>query len=78
MDYDGGLQVRANGRHVDLTALRFDAATDVITAVVRGRRVPVLRLDVTPRRESPMAGQRIVLGGRAALIGDRIVSWAQV
>jgi hypothetical protein len=49
-----------------------------ITAVVRGRRVPVLRLDVTPRRESPMAGQRIVLGGRAALIGDRIVSWAQV
>ncbi len=74
IEHDGGLRIRARGRHVDLTALRFDATTDVITAAVRGRRVPVLRVDVGPQREPLSAGHPVVLTGRAALIGDRIVS----
>lgn len=59
---------------MDATGLVIDAARDVLTAEVRGRRVPLLRLDLDVPRAAPAAGEAFTVPGRASVIGSTNVS----
>jgi hypothetical protein len=48
---------RTHRRHVDATALRVVPAQEVVTAVVEGRRVPLLRFKLRYPDALPAAGE---------------------
>jgi len=68
--HQGGLRFSAAGRSLEATDLRVDAAREVLTAKIAGRRVPLLGLNLgTPK--VPQTGDVIVLpAGAATLSGE--------
>lgn len=74
VQHSGGLRISANGKHVDVTELQIDLAQDVVTGVIRGKRVPVLRVDVGEPRTLAPSGRPFQLSGNAAIAGDRLVT----
>lgn len=68
----GALRISVNGQHVDATDLRFEPAREVLTGVIRGKRVPLLRVKIAaPTTFTP--GRAVQLSGKASVIGSRIV-----
>jgi hypothetical protein len=74
VDLGGGLRVTANGRHVDATRMIIRLRERVVTAQVRGRRVPLLKLVVAPPASAPAPGERVVVSSRASVVGESVVS----
>jgi hypothetical protein len=73
IEHAGGLRFSARGRRVDATELIVDPGNDVMTGIVRGRRIPLLRLDMQFPPALPPAGRELVISGRAAVFGGSIV-----
>jgi len=68
--HEGGLRFSAGGRSLDATDLRVDAAREVLTAEVAGRRVPLLGLNLGKAR-LPQTSDVIVLpAGAGTLSGE--------
>jgi hypothetical protein len=74
IEHTGGVRFRARGRHVDATGLIVDPANRVVTADIRGRRVPLLVLDLQLPRAAPAAGEDVVIPGRASVFGGTLVA----
>jgi hypothetical protein len=73
IEHAGGLRFSARGRQVDARELIVDPGNHVMTGIVRGRRIPLLRLDMQFPRALPPDGREVVIGGRAAVFGGSIV-----
>lgn len=71
IELGGGLRVTARGDHVDATDLQLDPAQEVVTAIVEGRRVPLLRFRLRYPRTLPATGEPIIARGTTSLVGDR-------
>ncbi len=74
VEHAGALRISLKGRHVDATNLRLDPAKDVVTGVIEGRRVPLLRVDVGEPTTLAKPERPFALQGDAAVIGDRVLS----
>ena len=67
----GGLRFSAAGRSVDATEMIVDPTSSVVTALVHGRRLPLMSLDVgRPSRVPPKGGAHVVIPAGASLIGS--------
>ncbi len=73
INHAGALRFGARGERVRATDLIVDPVQDVVTAVVRGKRIPLLVLDVDLPRELPPAGEEITLEGRITAFGTSAV-----
>lgn len=73
IDLEGVLRISRGDKHVDATDLRIDAAQEVVTALVEGRRVPLLRFRLAYPRELPPAGSPFTAHGTVSIVGDRVV-----
>jgi hypothetical protein len=67
----GGLRISAGGDHVDATDLRLMPGDEVVTATVRGRRVPLLRFKLKYPRALPAEGNPFSARGTVSVVGDR-------
>jgi hypothetical protein len=74
IEHAGGLRFSVGGRHVDAADLALDPANAVVTAVVDGRRVPLLRLYPRFPRALPPDGQDIVITARVTVLGTSVVT----
>lgn len=73
VEHAGGLRITRKGRHVDATGLRLEPAKDVVSGVIEGRRVPLLRVDVGEPSTLAPPGRPFVIEGNAAVIGGRVL-----
>jgi hypothetical protein len=73
IDHAGALSFTARGKRVRARDLIVDPARDVITAVVRGKRIPLLVLDIDLPSELPPAGEEIIVDGRVTAFGTSAV-----
>lgn len=71
IELGGGLRLSTGDDHVDATALRMVPAQEVVTAVVEGRRVPLLRFKLRYPSALPAAGEPFTANGTASVVGDR-------
>lgn len=70
IEHSGGLRFSAAGHGVDARDLIVDPTSDVVTAEVRGRRVPLLALDVgNLDKVPPKSGAQVVIPASASLLG---------
>lgn len=70
----GGLRLSAARQSVEATDLIVDPTTDVVSARIRGRRVPLLSLDVgRPSPVPPKGGTQVVIPADASLLGGSAV-----
>jgi hypothetical protein len=66
----GGLRFSAGGQSVEATDLVVDPTSDVVSARIHGRRVPLLSLDLgQPSRVPPKGGTQVLIPAGASLIG---------
>ena len=70
----GGLRLSAGDRHVDATRLIVRLTERVVTAEVRGRRVPLLRLDGELPRTLPAPGEPVVIAARTSVVGETVAA----
>ena len=73
IELGGGLRISSRDDHVDATALRVVPAQEVVTAVVEGRRVPLLRFKLRYPRALPAAGEPFTAMGTTSVVGDRVL-----
>jgi len=71
IELGGGLRISTDDDHVDATALRVVPAQEVVTAVVEGRRVPLLRFKLRYPEALPAAGEPLTAIGTTSVVGDR-------
>lgn len=75
IQHSGGLRFSAAGHSVDARDLTVDPTSDVVTAEVKGRRVPLLALDIgTIDRVPPKGGAQVVIPATASLLGGSTLS----
>jgi hypothetical protein len=74
LELAGGLRLSARGRSLDATSLVLDTYSSVLAGEVRGRRIPLLRLELERPPRAPPAGQRLTIAGDASLIGRTVMS----
>jgi hypothetical protein len=70
----GDLRLTARDRHVDATRLIVRLTERVVTAEVRGRRVPLLRLEGDVPRALPIPGDSVDIATRASVVGETVVA----
>jgi hypothetical protein len=73
IEHAGAMRFTARGEHVRARDLIVDPDNGVVTGVVRGRRIPILVLDLDVPRELPPAGDEIVMDGRVTAFGTSAV-----
>jgi len=73
IDLEGVLRISRGDEHVDATQLQIDAAQEVVTATVDGRRVPLLRFRVDYPHTLPPVGHPFTAHGTMSIVGDRVV-----
>ena len=71
IELGGGLRISTRDDQVDVTALRVVPAQEVVTAVVEGRRVPLLRFKLRYPDALPAAGEPFTAMGTTSVVGDR-------
>jgi hypothetical protein len=73
INHAGALHFTARSERVRAGDLVLDPAHNVITGVVRGKRIPLLVLDLDFPRELPPAGEEIAIKGRVTAFGTSAV-----
>jgi hypothetical protein len=73
INHAGALRFTARGERVRASDLIVDPAHNVVTGVVRGKRIPLLVLDMELPAELPPAGEEITIEGRITAFGSSAV-----
>ncbi len=73
INHAGALRFTARGERVRATDLVVDPAGNVVTAVVRGKRIPLLVLDMELPRDLPPPGEEITVEGRITAFGTSAI-----